>query len=318
LFGGAESMAWILLHAYWNGVFESLGASIGEERLEDIKNTLKKRLRNHSLGSDEDFGRLASVVARFSYEVRHPRMSVNLDQLKERHRPFLDEEKLNLERLLEQKDEAPTWLKHAENTLFDSIERMSMKGVLQQGYEWQCSQCFHVNWNGITNLRPELTCGACGKGRPAPVEQGWNFKLHGFVLQALKEHGLLPVVWALYRLHCKARESFYFVPGQEFLSGYPDDERTKRLGDADLLCVVDRMVYLVEAKSSVQGVNVEGLLTVAKKLRPNQVVLAIMETLSARIKKKFDELTNGLAGTGINAELMVTDAQTFERRAYLP
>lgn len=317
LFGDVEQMSAILLHKYWDEVFELLGASIGDERRDAIKNTLRKRFRSaKKLETEEEFDVLAGVVAKFSYEVRNPQNSISLDDLEDRHEPYMANEKRLLE---EQKTPDPQiWIDRAASSLFGSIERMARKGILLQGFDWRCGECFHSNWTGIAQLKPVLACEACGKDAAAPVEQPWDFKLHGFVLKALKEHGLLPVVWAINELARTTFNGFYFLPPHEFLSGYPGEKGTERLGEGDLICVVGTDVVLVEAKTSSQGIDLENLIKTALRLRPNRVVLAIMEKASAKAKAKLEELKTGLNGSGINCSLLVTSDETFEDDADLP
>jgi hypothetical protein len=316
LFGDAEAASDVLLHKYWNAVFESLGSTIGDTRLETIKTTLKKRLREGTLDSEDEWERLARLVAAEARQVRMPLTSIDFEELEKRHAPYLDEEKKALD--AHKAEDPDRWLEHAKASLPNGLKGLCIRGILHQGYEWRCRLCNHTNWNSVTALHPELFCKVCGTGRPLPVSQPWNFRLHGFVLDGLKEHGLLALVWALKKLERNARQSFYFLPPHELFDTMPKDESKRPNRELDLLCVIDGDVHLVEAKSSLRSIDLTTTVDAAKRLRPDVVTLAIMESLSKAMTDKLNELKIRLDGIGMTTGFVSLEPGDFDDRAFLP
>jgi hypothetical protein len=56
---------------------------------------------------------------------------------------------------------------------------------------------------------------------------------------------------------------------------------------------------------------------VAKRLRPDVAVLAIMEPSSQRSTKRLEELKRGLSGSGIDCELITVRSDDLEDKPYL-
>jgi hypothetical protein len=95
-----------------------------------------------------------------------------------------------------------------------------------------------------------MECDVCGASWPAPVTQTWRFKLDNFILEGLREHGLLACLWCLAQLSSPARASFYFYESQQLFYTAESFEKRKSDAEIDLLAVVDGTAYLCEAKSS--------------------------------------------------------------------
>lgn len=316
LFGGLQTTAAYLLHAYWKGVFEDLGGATGAARHDEIKRILRRRLRDTRLQSEESWDRLARLVAAEAHRVRIPLRKLSFDELRSGHAPFLEQERDRF------RDSSPIDIEErigsAGASLPTSVQALCARSVLYQGYEWRCDTCFHTNWNPIGSLRSAPNCEVCGKVQPAPVDRSWDFRLNGFVREALKEHGILALVWCLAQLEARVRESFFFLGPHELYLEYPRDTQSASYREADLLCVVDRKVHLCEVKSSDRDIDLESLVNIAKLLRPDVITLAVMDDASPRLSARFQELQRELAGTGLSCELLTRAADAFERDAFLP
>jgi hypothetical protein len=94
-------------------------------------------------------------------------------------------------------------------------------------------------------------------------------------------------------------------------AGRPDAE-------LDLLIVADGVVRVAEAKSSRQGINVTKTAELAKRLRPDTVTLAVMESPSIALTTKLTELEQQLAGSDIAAELMTLQPGDIDDSPTLP
>jgi hypothetical protein len=316
LFGGLQTAAAYLLHAYWKSVVEDLGGATGAARHDEIKRILRRRLRDTRLQSDESWDRLARLVAAEAHRVRMPLRKLSFDEFRSRHAPFVEKERNRLHNSTA--PDITERIKSAEASLSISVQALCARSVLYQGYEWRCDTCFHTNWNPIGSLRSAPSCEVCGEVQPAPVDRPWDFRLNGFVREALKEHGVLALVWCLAQMEARVQESFFFLGPHELYSQYPRDAQTASYREADLLCVVDRKVHLCEVKSSDRDVDLESLVNIAKRLRPDVVTLAVMDDASPRLSSRFQELQRELAGTGLECELLTRAAHAFENDAFLP
>jgi hypothetical protein len=314
---GGLRQAWsLLLHTFWKDVFASLGGAAGEDRIEDIERVLKKRLRRGKVETQEEWYRLAKLVASEAREVRIPARTISFAELAERHKPFQEKENLQLQQL--DTEDPEIWLSTSKSSLGHSIKWLCRQSILFQGYEWHCDLCYHTNWIRVRELSPVLSCEICGSTTTLPVNQPWDFRLNGFICDALKEHGLTALIWCLARLQQSARHSFFFMGSHDLFDDYPSRGVKMEKNEADLICVVDGKTYLCEVKSSCRDIKILPIVKVASRIRPDVVTLAVMERLSTRLSKKFEELKVALSSSEIACELMVEDDGTFEDSAYLP
>ena len=86
-FGGLQEAGSVLLNRYWKKVFEELGGAIGAARHDNIKETLKKRLRMRTISSEDDWDRLAKLVAHEAHQVRMPLRVLSFAKLHRRDLP---------------------------------------------------------------------------------------------------------------------------------------------------------------------------------------------------------------------------------------
>ena len=315
LFGGLFSASGFLLHSFWQKVLGELGATLSEEKIDGIAGRLRAKLTG-KLDGPETFDRIAEIVAKEAYDVRIPNVSVRLDTMTEWHKPLLDAEAAEIEQ--QKPDDPDYWLQRAKDSLPESLHFLCGRGVLAQGYEWSCRGCYHRNWNGLANLGAKLACSVCGKERPAPIADPWQFRLDGFVQRALREHGVLPLIWCLHRLaNDNPQHSFYFLGPHELYLKYPQSEKTKNDHELDALVVIGTQVHLCEAKTSVKRIKLDSLVKVAERVRPDFVTLAVMEALSDNITKRYEELQVRLQGTGIVAKLLTLQPQDISSDASL-
>jgi hypothetical protein len=99
-----------------------------------------------------------------------------------------------------------------------------------------------------------MVCEVCGRNEPAPVAGSWHFRINGFVLEGLREHGLLPTIWCLAKCAERANASFFYLDAHldAHKLFFTEESANKGKPDAelDLLIVSDGIVRLVEAKAS--------------------------------------------------------------------
>jgi hypothetical protein len=187
-----------------------------------------------------------------------------------------------------------------------------------QGYEWRCDTCFSTNWNDIGALRPELECTVCGAAKLPPVDEPWSFRLNGFLQEAMREHGVLALLWCLVTLERRAVNTFFFLGPHNLWKELPENESSSHDNEADLICVLDGRVHLCEVKSSAREIALPSLVEVAKRLRPDIVTIAVMDDPAGRLTAKMEELKEALAGTEIETELLTLFDNPHWEDAYLP
>jgi hypothetical protein len=188
--------------------------------------------------------------------------------------------------------------------------------MMFQGHGWTCRKCHHKNWVDLSELTPEMTCEVCKKPEFAPVNIRWRFRANEFLIESLRDHSVLSLVWALSALGDRARHSFAFVEPTWF--GF--DERSETAdAEADLLTLIDGEAFLCEVKSSWHSLrpsHVDDLVALALRLRPDTALLAVMEAGAGRVAM-FEKARARLAEVGIKFELLTLDDHPIHDDPYL-
>ena len=300
-FGSLQDCGAVLLHRFWKSVFDDLGTGIDTSRDVTIKRALMNRFPTGKIDIEDDWEYLASLIAREARKVRMPLRVLNFDELRKRHDPFLEKERRLLE---EHHTENPEeWIADVQASLERSVKWLCARSVLYQGYELRCRTCYHSNWIHIGALEPVTACEVCGTSQIAPVDKPWDFRLDGFLREALKEHGLLALIWCLTKLEQRVKQTFFFLGPHDLFTKYPDSNSATGDNEIDLICVLDGKVHLCEVKSSDRRIKIEPLVKVAKRIRPDVVTLAVLKGRSGRLSPKFEKLKCRLADEGIAVEM---------------
>ena len=315
-FGGLQNCGAVFLHSFWKSIFEDLGGAIGTSQNDTIKRTLKKRFPDRQMNSEEDWDRLVDLVGQQAHQVRMPSRVLDFDALRKRHEPFVDKER----RLLEdrQADGIDEWIEDTKTSLIHSLQWLCARSILYQGYEWRCRTCYNSNWTHIGALEPVMACEVCGTNQIAPVENAWQFRLDGFLRDALKEYGMLALVWCLIKLEKRVQQTFYFLGPHDLFKKIPENDRATVDNEIDLLCVLDGKVHLCEVKTSDHRLRIDSVVEVAKQIRPDVVSLAILNAKSNRLIAKLKELRHELSGEGIEVELLTLTDDDYCDFANLP
>jgi hypothetical protein len=112
---------------------------------------------------------------------------------------------------------------------------------------------------------------------PAPVNIDWLFRPNDFLIESLRDHSVLSIVWVLSALSEQSGHSFVFVGPTSF--GFtPESEAAD--AEADLLVLRDGQGTLCEVKSSwhsLRDSDIGNFVDLATRLRPDIAVLAVME-----------------------------------------
>ena len=307
----------IFLSRFWKERFERLGATpkATDERIADVTQRLRKRFRGGQIASDEEWTRLASLVLAMARAERSPSRYLKFDDLCTEFDAYRSD--------FWAKQSAGTardaqWEEHEKQSLAASAKYLCQCEILHQGHEWRCRQCYNSNWVSLGDLKRVMVCEVCGRTEPAPVADPWHFRMNGFVLEGLREQGLLPVIWCLAKCAERANASFFYLgPHELFFTPQSADER-KPDAELDLLIVSDGLVRLIEAKTSGPGIDTSKTAALAKRLRPDVVTLAVMEAASPTLSAKLAELQQQLAGSHIASDLMALEPSDIDDFPNLP
>jgi hypothetical protein len=318
--GGLEEATEFLLHPFLRGEFAKLGGvpSPTEHDTERTDNRLKKlagRQAPYDVRKSGDRQALSNLIVRAARELKHPKAFVSHAALKkawDAHR----EAYWAAQRQPATKEERTEWdLQDKQN--FDAcLIALRRRQMLFQGHRWTCRRCSHRNWQDFSDLSAELTCSVCKQARQAPIEIQWQFRPNEFLIECLRDHSTLSLVWLLHTLARRARASLIYVGPTEF--GFsPDAEGSQ--GESDLLALLDGRALLCEAKSSwrdVRNDGLDGLANLALRLRPDAALLAVME-VGTGPAEKIAETRARLAAANISFEVL-TPPPGDEYDSFLP
>jgi hypothetical protein len=182
--------------------------------------------------------------------------------------------------------------------------------IIFQGHQWTCRKCHHKNWLDLKSLSFELSCGVCKEKTQAPVDFQWLFRPNEFLIESLRDHSVLSLLWVLSALRSRARKSFIFVGptclGFSSSSQKPDAE-------VELLALVDGEAILCEVKSSWRGlrnVDIQNFVALARRLRPDKALLAVMEAGNG--PRELMNVPGLLAAERIEYELLTPNTFSVE------
>jgi hypothetical protein len=321
-FDGLHRAQSFLLHEFWADELKALGASvkIHAHMVDALSNKLKKQASiwpHYDLRDPEKRRILAEWALREASRERRVQRYQRFDALKEKYsdhcqrfaskHPPLDRE--------DDANEQSEW----NRTLVRSVQYLCRRQVLHQGYEWRCRRCLHKNWISIDRLAREQECGVCGEVMAAPVDQPWEFRLNEFVHRAIRDQGVLPLLWVLHVLQDRASSApmCFLGPTVLYFDGKSVDARSPN-AEVDLLVVLAKEVVLVEAKSSVREVSPSQLIVPSRRIRPDRVVLAIMEKRSAAMDAYIASIRQELSDLPTQVELITLEDGQFDDSPWLP
>lgn len=169
---------------------------------------------------------------------------------------------------------------------------------------------------GIERLDRMLECAVCGRKQPPTVSEPWAFRLSEFVLHAIKDYGVLPIVWCLRTMQEEAHTaSFYFLGPTALFYDTKSYEKDEPDAEFDLLVMIDGRVSLCEVKNSDREIDSEKLAELALKVRPDEVVIAVMQEATTRLRDDLSLLKSNLINAQIQARLITLDDNQDERHS---
>ncbi len=241
--GSVDQASEVFLSLFWRQQFEQLGATpkATEERIATVKATLKKRLRESQIQSEDEWTRLAQTVLSQARVERSPSRYLRYDDIAARFEVFRNAYWLARQPGTPRED----WDEWEKRSLSTSTKYLCELQILHQGHEWRCPQCFNNNWVSIETLARLMECGVCGTSVPAPVSDPWHFRLNGFVAEGPPhEHERCCRSFGCLAQYAQlSQTSFFFLEESQELY-FTETSAIQRKNDAelDLLIVADGTV----------------------------------------------------------------------------
>jgi hypothetical protein len=319
---GLDAATKFLLHPFLQQEFAKLGGTPNPtaQQTQPTEARLKGQVGRQApfdLRNTADRDALSSLIVRAARDLKHPKTFTSYRALQEGW----------------QAHRAAYWaanpqphVPEAEQADWEQLERDSLDGclvalrkrqMLFQGHRWTCQRCSHRNWQDFNDLAADLTCAVCKHTRPAPIDIQWMFRPNEFLIECLRDHSTLSLIWILHILTQRARHSFFYAGPTDF--GFsPDSDAVEAEGD--LLVVADGKTSLCEVKSSWRDARpseIDKLRDLALRLRPDRAVLAVMEQGEGPTGK-IPEVRALLAEAGITLEVITPQANGQLDGPYLP
>lgn len=319
LAGGLENASAYFLHPFLAGIFAEMGGtpSLPKDKIEPTANRIAKVARTKSVFDlPEEKDALAVLVVKAAAGLKTPRLFVAYSELKEKWEAY---RKTYWERNPLQHDPGSDvdWDASEAATLDRCFMDLRERQIVFQGHRWLCRECHHKNWLNIDALDTTLECEVCRTETLTPIEIKWQFRPNEFLIESLRDHSTLSLIWVLDILRQRSRSAFYYAGPTEFRLTY---EAKSSDAEADLLVVADGRAYLCEVKSSwasLRRSDIRKLVDLAKRLRPDVALLAVMED-GGDLLEEIAEAQAELATDGIAWELITLRGNQFDDDPYLP
>jgi hypothetical protein len=308
--GGLLRASQFLLHPFLREQFAKLGGTpnLAADKVTPTVNRLSKIARREpafDLRNKAEKQTLANLIVKAARTLKSPMDFVSHEDLKadwkthraafwaahpQQHNPDIDID----------------WDRHEEASLDACLIALRRRQMMFQGHRWTCPKCHHRNWVDLASLSSELSCQVCKLSAQAPVDIHWLFRPNEFLIESLRDHSVLSLVWALSALCERSRNSLIFVEPMWF--GFKPESRSSD-AEADLLVILDGHALLCEVKSSWHGLrpaHITDFVALARRLRPDTALLAIMEKGPGPVADLAAAQTR-LADEGIGFALLTPD-----------
>ena len=320
--GGLEPAVSFLLHPFLREQFAKLGGTpnLPPDKAVPTLNRLTKKWRAEpafDLTGEAERRALAELIVKAARGLKSPLDFLSYDELKtswEAHRAAYW-----AAHAMQRHQEGPEhvdWNKREAESLDACLTELRRRQVMYQGHQWTCPRCHHRNWVDLASLSPELFCQVCKMPAQAPVDIRWLFRPSEFLIESLRDHSVLSLVWVLSALRQRARHSLIFIEPTWF--GFTG-ESTSPDAEADLLVILDGRAVVCEVKSSWHGLrpaHIKNFVALAGRLRPDIALLAVMEAGPGPATILAEAQTQ-LVAEQIEFELLTLDAYLPRDDPYL-
>jgi hypothetical protein len=317
---GLQRAGNILLHPFLQEIFARFGGTpnLPLDKVAPTISRLRKRAQNEpmfNLHSEREREALGVLIVKAGQELRKPMDFISYDTLKERWKAYRAKYWEDNPKPVQQGTDLD-WDQIEEHTLDTCLIALRHRQIMFQGHQWTCEECHYRNWVDLSALSSELSCHVCKRRSHAPVNIRWLFRPNEFLIESLRAHSILSLIWLLTRLSEEARRSFIFMGPTCF--GYTQEERPE--AEADLLLVIDGRVFLCEVKSSwrvLRSSDITDLVALATRLRPDVALLGIMEARGGGPANELQSAKAELSAKGIELRIVTLDGYNLQDGPHL-
>lgn len=310
LAGGLRRAKQFFLHPFLRENFSQLGGTPGLPRIQVMPtlSRLQKKFQGQETFDLRGLGEreaLADLIVKASRDIKNPREFLGYDRLKEQWKVYRIA--FWARHPQPNADTGIDWDKREEDSLDACLIELRHRQLIYQGHLWTCRKCHHRNWVDFSKLSSEFSCEVCKQTEQAPVSIQWVFRPNEFLIESLRSHSVLSLIWVLSILGDRSRHSFIFVEPTWF--GYAS-ESEKKDAEADLLVILDGQAILCEVKSSWHSLrltDISDFVALAIRLRPDTALLAVMEVGAGPVADLL-AAKERLAVEGIHFELLTPNA----------
>lgn len=320
LCGGLKEARSYLLHPFMIEIFSKLGGtpSLPHKKVEPIVNSLKKassNIRAFDLANPHERLALGTLIVKAAQTLKTPLAFLKLSEIVtawDAHREAFRKK----EQSKPQEDPSGYWDARERESLKSCLIEMRNRQVLFQGHRWTCRECHHRNWVDLSSLNSVLTCTICHTEVDAPIDFEWLFRPNEFLIEGLRDHSVLSILWVLGTFCDRARSSLIYGASSKL---WFDKDEDGPDAEVDILMSCDGLTYVAEVKSSwasLRTSDIDDLAALALRLRANVALLAVMDT-GENLKGKIDEARAELSAAGIRLELLTLDHAPLTDSPYL-
>lgn len=318
LVDGLTGATSFLLHPFLREMFANLGGStkIAAQAVEPSINRLRKAARsksNFNLSDPQDVAAVAELVVLAARSLRSSNSYLSYEDLVKRWDGYLQQYWERNDKPEPQGADAAFFDAREKQSLDHCLTEMRKRKIIFQGHRWLCSKCHNQNWSDFGQLAPLLTCTVCGNVEDAPVSPRWLFRPNAFLIDALRDHSALSLIWVLAKMAERSRRSFVFVGPRWY--GYEHssspDETPSPDAETDLIVLLDSRVIVCEVKATwrqLKSADLPDLVSLAKRLRPDVVLLAVMEESSGP-RDRLEAAKIDLNAESIEFQVMTLDSR---------
>ncbi|MCW2390945.1 hypothetical protein [Sphingobium sp. B11D3A] len=309
-----------LLHPFMRKVLSSFGGtpSLPVDKVAPTVARLRKlqpKVPFFDLADENERQALGTLIVKAAQGLRNPQLYIKYADLVSQWDAYL-EAYWETHRKPKASDPRVDWDEAERDSLDDCLIEMRRRQMIFQGHQWTCTQCHNRTWIDLSSLGALLSCPVCHHESDAPIQIDWHFRPNDFMIEALRDHSALSLIWLIGALCDRARSGFSYAGPSWFWFNDPDGPPE---AEVDLLAIVDGKSMVCEVKSSWAGLrpkDIDDLVTISQKLNTDIAVIAIMETgegQNAKIRAAIETLKQ----SGIELRVMTLTTHPLRDDSYL-
>lgn len=300
LFGDLDTLYQVFEERHWREFFELL-ANVSRKKevnkLKTIENKLKKKIPSvnpKTFPTDALVDWLATIIMNTAQEY---------SAVLPKTASIIDLEQIARSAVNEVNERNPgSDFEYSRDDVISALNYLTEMGVIMVGYDLKCPSCLYKEWRSLEDTSQFIVCRGCGYEYSFSLEQSFRYKLNTMLEAGVRTKGLVPVVLALGVLYFEARNYFEFLPPVDIY------RKDRRVTDLDICCIVDGKFIIGEVKANQKLLapsDIDKILFVAKKIRPDTVVFSTMDRqadLTKNTKEKVDKVRAELEPLGIEVK----------------